>query len=152
MGPAYDWGKKHAEVFNFICKWIGWWLKFCVPLVQGCPKSILEGRCPVGFGCFPPSTHPDTSACVINRHVLTLMTSWWQPLIRIRCVKSGKNAKPAGLWTPQFESVCSVPHKTLSPGQRKIKGVKCTSVKKGQLWITYFFLPKQNWALLQEIL
>jgi len=29
-----------------------------VGLRQGCPKSVLEGRCPAGFRCFPAPTHP----------------------------------------------------------------------------------------------
>ena len=28
-------------------------------LNQGCPKLILEGRCPVGYRCFTTSTHLD---------------------------------------------------------------------------------------------
>ena len=62
-------------------------------LIQGCPELVLKGRCPAGFGCFPPSTHLDTSDCVINRHVLTWMTRWWWPLMRINCIKAGKHAK-----------------------------------------------------------
>ena len=42
---------------------------------QGCPKSVLKGRCPVGFGCFPPSTHPDTSDCV---SLTDMCGPWWQ--------------------------------------------------------------------------
>ena len=47
---------------------------YSVTVSLSIPKSVLEDRCPAGFGCFPPSTHPDSSDCVINRHVLTLMT------------------------------------------------------------------------------
>ena len=43
-------------------------------LDQGSPESVLEGRGPAGFGCVPSSTHPDTSDCIMSRHVLTLMT------------------------------------------------------------------------------
>ena len=78
-------------VFDFVASFYS--SKNVGPSRGGGPKSVLEGWWPADFGCFLPSTLPDTSDWVINRHVLTLMTRWWRPLIRIRCFKAGK---PAG--------------------------------------------------------
>ena len=51
-------------------------------LWQGSPKSVLEGRCPAGFACFPAFTH----LVLINGHHHLVSG----------CAEGGKHLKPAG--------------------------------------------------------
>ena len=84
--------------FQSLCVCCNLLMTPCDALSQGCPKSVLKGRCPADFAWFPALTH----LILINGHhqlVIKVSTCLLMTQTLVSgCVEGRKHPKPAGHW------------------------------------------------------
>ena len=86
--PTFDWKNPPKNEAEELC--------IQIHLDQRCPKSVIEGRCPAGFWCFPASTHLTEMKWISSKDCYVLHKPANDALIWFSCVEAGKHLKPAG--------------------------------------------------------